>query len=196
MTHSAPQELPRKSLFRRLTATLTAAAMALALTGASAAPARADGEDVAKIIAGIAALAIIAKAIDNKNDRKDKPVAVTPTHPKPPHWGHDRPRHDPPRYGRPHHDDDRYGNHRPDRPRYDRPRHDIRSPELPRSCALELRTRQGQTATVYSARCLDREGFSHRLPRQCASDYSIRGRTDRVYDARCLVSAGFRTRRG
>lgn len=205
MTRAAPQQTPRKPLFRRLAATLTAAATALALLGATTVPARADGEDVAKIIAGIAALAIIGKAIDNRNDRKDKPAEVIPVHPKP-RWDDDRPRHEPPRYGRPRHDDDRYGRPRydddrygyprPDRPRHDAPRRDTRAPVLPGACALELATPQGRTATVYSARCLDREGFSHRLPRQCASDYSIRGRTDRVYDARCLVDAGFRIRRG
>lgn len=55
------------------TATLAAAAVALA--GFTAAPARADGKDVAKVLAGIAALYIIGKAID---DRKDRRVAPAP----------------------------------------------------------------------------------------------------------------------
>ncbi|QBF33830.1 hypothetical protein [Thalassococcus sp. S3] len=42
----------------------------LAVTSLSASPARADGEDIAKALAGIAVLAIIGKAIkDNRDDR-------------------------------------------------------------------------------------------------------------------------------
>ena len=43
----------------------------LVITGATASSARADDYDAARIIAGIAALAIIGKAINDRNDRKD-----------------------------------------------------------------------------------------------------------------------------
>ncbi|MDK3016820.1 hypothetical protein [Pseudodonghicola flavimaris] len=55
-------------MHRKFIALISGLAVAVALTGASAAPARADGSDAAKIFAGLAALAIIGAAIDNAND--------------------------------------------------------------------------------------------------------------------------------
>lgn len=61
---------------RRLITTLLATVTALALmTAAAAVPARADSrsDDLAKAIAAIAALALIANAIDDKDEPKVKP---------------------------------------------------------------------------------------------------------------------------
>ncbi len=62
---------------------------ALAITGLSAVPARADG-DTARLLAGIAALALIGAAIRNKRDRPDvshnyiQPPRPLPPRPLPP----------------------------------------------------------------------------------------------------------------
>ncbi|MFD2857056.1 hypothetical protein ACFSZS_23125 [Seohaeicola zhoushanensis] len=53
---------------------------AVAVAGFSA-PARADGDDIAKALIGFTALALIAKAIDDKNDR------ATTHYPAPPIYG-------------------------------------------------------------------------------------------------------------
>ncbi|MEL0438474.1 hypothetical protein [Phycobacter sp. K97] len=59
--------------------------LSLAVTGFSAAPARAD-EDVLKFIAGAALLGILGAAInDARHDRRANPSVVTP--PRPPHPG-------------------------------------------------------------------------------------------------------------
>lgn len=60
---------------RRFTATVAAAATALALMTAAAVPARADSNDAAKALALIATVAIIGKALDDRNKRRDEPVS-------------------------------------------------------------------------------------------------------------------------
>ena len=71
-------------LFKGFTTTL--AAIAIAFASFSATPAKADN-DAAKIIAGVAALAIIGAAIaDNRNDRR----YVTRHYGYKPHYGHQR----------------------------------------------------------------------------------------------------------
>lgn len=65
-------------MFRSLTAAGLAAAIALLPAPA----AQAGGDDVAKVLAGLAALAVIGIAIDKHNDKKKKTVVV-PVHPRP-----------------------------------------------------------------------------------------------------------------
>lgn len=60
---------------RRFTATVAAAATALALMTAAAMPARADSNDAAKALALIATVAILGKALDDRNKRRDDPVS-------------------------------------------------------------------------------------------------------------------------
>lgn len=60
---------------RRFSATVAAAATALALMTAAAVPARADSNDAAKALALIATVAIIGKALDDRNKRRDEPVS-------------------------------------------------------------------------------------------------------------------------
>jgi len=79
MTHST---VAAPKLHRKFIAVILATAVAI--TGFSAAPARADSDDIAKFIAGAAILGIIGAAInDSKEDRRYRPH-VTPTpRPKP-----------------------------------------------------------------------------------------------------------------
>jgi len=57
-----------------MTRTVTALALSLSIfmtsLAATAAPARADSEDVAKVLTGLAVLGIIAAAIDKRNEKK------------------------------------------------------------------------------------------------------------------------------
>ena len=66
-----------------------------------------------------------------------------------------------------------------------------RNPRVPAVCALEVSTGR-RDVTVYTERCLRREGFDYRLPRYCAQSMRVFGRPDRVYSERCLREAGFR----
>jgi hypothetical protein len=60
---------------RRFMATVAAAATALALMTAAAVPARADSDDAARALALIATVAILGKVLDDRNKRRDQPVA-------------------------------------------------------------------------------------------------------------------------
>ncbi len=71
-----------RNLHRKFIAAVIATAMAI--TGFSAAPARADSDDIAKFIAGAAILGIIGAAInDSKKDRRRPPHVEPLPGPKP-----------------------------------------------------------------------------------------------------------------
>jgi hypothetical protein len=93
---------------RRITATLGAAALALGAIAASSVPARANGDDLARVLAGTAALVIIGSAIKDANRHGHPATRVQPVSPahgwhgdrQRPGWHDDRGwrRHDEPRY--------------------------------------------------------------------------------------------------
>ena len=64
-------------------------------------------------------------------------------------------------------------------------------PRVPSVCAISIDSNSGDAVTIYSQKCLRREGFDYRLP-NCARDVRIYGEADRVYSAQCLRDAGFR----
>ncbi len=67
----------------------------------------------------------------------------------------------------------------------------VYEPRVPSICAISIDSNSGQPVTMYSQKCLRREGFDYRLP-NCARDVRIYGEADRVYSAQCLRDAGFR----
>jgi hypothetical protein len=79
LAETAHVTLPRPSLppplSRRLVAGLAALATALSLLAATAVPARADNSDLVKAIAGLAAVALIAREIDKSDRRSARPRA-------------------------------------------------------------------------------------------------------------------------
>lgn len=79
---------------RKIVAALGAAAIALGAMTATALPARADSDDMMKVIAGVAAIAIIGSAL-NDNDRHRHPAPIMrPEPPRPqPGWHQPRPQH-------------------------------------------------------------------------------------------------------
>jgi hypothetical protein len=81
-------------MHRKFIALVSGLAVAVSLTAATTAPARADN-DAAKVLAGIAALAIIGAAIDNSNRPTvvEREVIVPPR----PAYGYPRPVYAPPR---------------------------------------------------------------------------------------------------
>lgn len=154
-----------------------AAAFGIALTPA---PAAADRDDVAKIIAGLAIAGIVAKAIDDRNDRKSS--HRTQSIVRDSFDSVDKPRH-----GR---IVDGTLRHR-DQPRI-RANRGYKRYALPDQCLRILSTARGDRR-VYANRCLKRNyKFANKLPRDCA----IQVRTDRgtrvVYGSRCLSRDGWR----
>lgn len=67
----------------------------------------------------------------------------------------------------------------------------VYQPRVPAVCAISIDSNSGEVVTMYSQKCLRREGFDYRLP-NCARDVRIYGEADRVYSAQCLRDAGFR----
>ncbi|MFN4159314.1 MAG: hypothetical protein ACK4GO_13025 [Gemmobacter sp.] len=172
--HLATPRILSAAARRRFVATLAGAAAALALMTVAAAPARADdGRDLARALAAIAAVAIIAKTIDN-NKKRSEPVPVEPAH----GWGHSYPGHGKPGYGRPGQG-------------WDRDRGQV----LPAQCAIEFPGQRGRPHVVYSEPCLRRSGINGRLPRGCEQQVRIQGRQVAVYPQACLTDVGFRLER-
>ena len=144
-------------LHRRFIATILAAS--LAVTSFTAAPARADN-DAAKIIAGVAALAIIGAAVADAR-HNDRPKAI---HPKAHGYGHAKPHH---KTQQPYVAQNRYTHsgviplrnaHQPQRHGYHGhgKRHGADNRVvLPQACLI----RDGYDRAVYSARCLKRMGY-------------------------------------
>lgn len=69
-------------MYKKFIAAISAASLTISLF-AGAAPARADADDVAKALAGIAAIAIIGKAISDNNKRKQDHVTRNSHHHNP-----------------------------------------------------------------------------------------------------------------
>ena len=161
--------------------TMTAAALAAVGIAFTPAPASADGEDIAKIIAGLAVAGIIAKAIDDRNDRG----SAIKSH------------GDVLRY------DDRYTDRRRviDGKVYRYHRDDRRGPKagrgykkhaLPDRCLLWVETSRGKRL-AYGQRCLNRHyKFANKLPERCETVIRTNRGFRPVFGARCLRRDGWR----
>lgn len=152
----------------RLTATF--AAVAIAATTFSAAPAFADrhNDRAAHAIATVLGIAVVGKIIhDNNKGRSNKHVTVK------------RPRHD-------------VGNSRThSRPKDKR----VGRATLPRKCFQSFRTRHGQV-NMFAHRCLKRSfNAVHRLPSNCKQRVQTHRGKISGFNARCLKRNGFRVSR-
>lgn len=141
--------------------------VAVAVTGLTA-PARADTDDIAKVLAGIAALAIIGKAISDHND--DDRTVTRHVYQTPPRY-----QPVPPRYVTP----------RPVPPavsRYNLPRHCLRSYAINRG-----------TIRLVEAGCLNRNyRHARSLPYACQYQFSDRRGRHTGYEPVCLRERGYR----
>lgn len=163
-------------MFRKLIS-LTAAA-AIATAGLSA-PARADGEDIAKIIAGIALLGIIAKAVEDD----DRDVAPPPT--RYPTYGYTPPRYAPPRYVPPRYIPPRHVPARPVPPRVTRY-------DLPGACLRSYEVNR-KTIRLFGANCLRKNyAYASSLPYACQFQFSTRQGSHTGYEPLCLRERGYR----
>ncbi|KIC13703.1 hypothetical protein [Leisingera sp. ANG-Vp] len=148
-------------------------AASIAITGFSAAPARAD-EDVAKFIAGMALLGILGAAINDA--RKDDGRHVSRTY-NPPNQH---------RHGHKPHAHNRHGGHvKPLPPR-------VRRYDLPAHCVRYF-PRYSQNRPLAAKGCLDRNyGRTHRLPQACKVTFWNGQRHRTGFKPRCLKRHGYR----
>ena len=163
-------------------------AASLAVTGLSAAPARADAEDAAKVIAGVAALAILGAAIADAKDDKDRVTR-----------NRDHLRHE-----NRHRGHGKKWDHRQGRDRWDKTHRNnnharalpkrVKRKLLPRACRTDVRLRGGQSIRGFGRGCLKRNyGYANSLPHACKT--TVRGRHGKlrtVYRGRCLYRHGYR----
>lgn len=138
-------------------------ASALAITGLSAVPARADG-DTARIFAGLAALAIIGAALERS--RRHTTVTkqyIQPSHPQPTRPLKTRPM-----------------------PSY------ISRRDLPQTC-LRNRSVNGQRRNLYGAHCLKNNyAHAASLPYACQLGYWDGQKNRTGYEPLCLRERGYR----
>lgn len=155
------------------------AAAAIAITGLSAAPARAGDDDVAAALAVILGLAVVGTAIKKRNDDKKARAQVHTYKP------HPKPRAQP-RHVQPHH------GHIQPRPL---PRQ-VNRKLLPQRCLFNLRTDNGRTIQAFGQRCLNRHyGFTQSLPQHCGRRVWTRNGAGYAYGARCLDKQGYQLAR-
>ncbi|MDC0659140.1 hypothetical protein N6L27_14135 [Leisingera sp. SS27] len=149
-------------------------AAAIAITGFSAAPARADN-DVAKILGGLALLGILGAAIKHSRDKDDH--AVTRTYNPPQNHSHNRHRHQ----GR-----NRHGGHVKPLPQ------SVRRYDLPAHCVRYF-PRYSSNYPLAAKGCLDRNyGYTHKLPQVCKVTF-WNGKHNRTgYKPGCLKKHGYR----
>ena len=157
-------------LFRTLIAPVVI--VAVAVTGITTAQARAEASDTAKVLMGLAAVGIIAHAIDKKRSSAAAEGAVTVTRDS--------------RIGR---DDWRNDGWRQD---------DWRSPKyqksrlLPGECLRPYSTDRG-IQRLMGADCVARNTrHLAKLPKDCRVRVYTRQGRDWAYGPRCLMQAGFR----
>ncbi|MBM7065995.1 hypothetical protein [Actibacterium sp. 188UL27-1] len=145
-------------------------AIALTLTSLVPSPVQArDRDDVARLVIGAAALAIIAKSIDDKRKR-DKKREKAKRAKKRSHAQVPVVRGTPRRHGG----------------------HNAIA-TIPGSCERIIDTRNGPRR-FFGRPCLDRTGFSGRLPQTCLRTLDLPRRTVAAYGKRCLLNRGVRIR--
>ncbi|WP_299285270.1 hypothetical protein [uncultured Tateyamaria sp.] len=152
----------------------TIAALAIVITGFSAAPARAQDDQVAAAIAALLGLAVVGAIIkDRKDDREDRHRKETKrkkVHKAPQHI--QRHKHNP-------------------RPIPNR----VSRKLLPQHCLRSFDTHRGQ-ARVFGQRCLENNyRHVHSLPAQCHREFRTNRGWRQGYAARCLNRHGYQLAR-
>jgi hypothetical protein len=145
---------------------------AIAITGLSAAPARA-GNDAAKLLAGLAALALIGAAIQS-NKRNQYVVSRNPAYTPPPTYKTRPPHAAHPTYST-----------KPTPPKISRL-------DLPGQC-LRGKSVNGRQRALFGSRCLKTSyAFNGTLPYACRLGYWDGSRNRVGYEPRCLRENGYR----
>ena len=155
---------------------VTAAAVSLAAITSGAVPAAAKDDDMLKVLAGIAAVAVFAGML-NQQQKGQSTVSRAlplPVQPALPAWQTQDTAWQ---------DDSWQG--------YDSA-NTRGGPRLPAVCALEFGN-TSRPAVYYAEPCLRQEGASYGLPQFCAQQIRTRDYQGRAFEAECLRDAGYRT---
>ena len=156
---------------------VTAAAVSLAAITSGAVPAAAKDDDMLKVLAGIAAVAVFAGMLNQQQQKGQSTVSRAlplPVQPALPAWQNQDTAWQ----------DDRWQG-------YDRA--DTRGgPRLPAVCSLEFGN-TSRPAVYYAEPCLRQEGVAYGLPQFCAQQIRTRDYQGRAFEAECLRDAGYRT---
>ena len=154
----------------------TAAAVSLAAITSGAVPAAAKDDDMLKVLAGIAAVAVFAGML-NQQQKAQGTVSRAlplPVQPALPAWQNQDTAWQ---------DDSWQG--------YDSA-NTRGGPRLPAVCALEFGN-TSRPAVYYAEPCLRQEGAAYGLPQFCAQQIRTRDYQGRAFEAECLRDAGYRT---
>lgn len=161
-------------------------AAAVGVTAFSAAPARADDDDLARALAAVLGVAILGKII-HESQKDDAPKVTRRYDPKPEYRSH-QPRHVERDHGRIQPRDLPRRVQRDTRRRVDRRL-------LPGQCLRSHNTQLGRIVMM-GKRCLEANyRFSNRLPQACAQRIRTHEGKRQGYDARCLRQNGYRLTR-
>lgn len=154
----------------------TIAAVAIAVTGFSAAPARADDNDLGKALAIVLGLAVAGAVIHNRNDDKKARKEIYTHKPKP-----------------------RVQKHVQSHRKHVQPRplpRKVHSKLLPHQCLSNLRTHRGRHIQAFGQNCLSRHyKFSNSLPQHCGQRVRTRHGAGYAYEAQCLSRQGYQLAR-
>jgi hypothetical protein len=155
---------------------VTAAAVSLAAITSGAVPAAAKDDDMLKVLAGIAAVAVFAGMLNQqqKNHGKVSRALPLPVQPALPAWQNQNTAWQDESWQRNDRADTRGG------------------PRLPAVCALEFGN-ASRPAVYYAEPCLRHEGVAYGLPQFCAQQIHTRAYRGRAFEAECLRDAGYRT---
>lgn len=153
------------------------ASLAIAITGFSAAPARAGSDELGTALAVILGLAVVGTVINKRNDEKKARRQENRQQPRP-HAGRR-----PPEYVQP----------RPRPPHADR---NVNRKLLPQKCLYNMRTENGRSIQAFGQRCLERNyRFTNSLPQRCSRRVWTRNGAGFAYGARCLNRNGYQLAR-
>ena len=179
-------------MFRPLLAPVLAAALALSPVGA--APARADGEDLAKVLAGLAGLYFVGRAVNQQRieaGRDPLPWNI-------PGWGNGNRPGNGRGWGNGNGQGNGWGDG--DAPGWDNgygngngwgSGYGTQRPALPSYCIRNVDTRGG-LVRGYDAECLEQALPRERLPRSCEVRVEARRGSYDLYRSSCLAQAGYR----
>lgn len=168
-------------MFKHFSALVLAATVAFTTVAPTQASAANRDEQLAQILFGAAALAILAKTIDNKKKRERSRQTTHSSHA--PHTQIITPHHAPQsKVITPAHPPVVQGT-----PQRSKKRHHTRS--VPRNCQRTINTDRGQRH-FFGVPCLNRAGHAQNLPQNCLRRLQLPNRTVNAYGRRCLTRAG------
>ncbi|MBT8458651.1 MAG: hypothetical protein HKP37_12595 [Boseongicola sp.] len=165
---------------------ITTAILGLALATTTVAPARADNDDLAKALLGIAAVAIIAKTVDDRRDRRKAAAIESEATIGASRLGSLKRPH----AGRAFNGTiSRFDRHGP------KARRGYKKTPLPQNCLRIVNTGRGDRV-AYGGRCLNRKfRFASKLPERCETFVHTNRGIRTVYSERCLRREGWNVAR-